>query len=481
MFLRHRFKQFDNAYIRPCLIRDLKGSEPKILETYSKLAMRDAMDMMNRNPGAQQNGLHMNKLNAESMAALIRANYSNGNLPGASGDAPFEESNWNLDLQELEYSMSRKDMNDAKIHHLLAEELYKPSRRQRRLSYSRHAVDDKDLGTEPQPQVNYRTQMNFRKMVSHGAMKASKTRRTGNVKDGPYMNGRISYGEGGEEYDNPVFTMSDETLQRSGVDGERDGDVGIYFIAGGGQRVSPARRMTLKDEDGNTSPTAMEQVLPWHRGDDDSDAGIFAVRQNEFPAWASNKEYLAYNSPTNTFLGGIGGQPKIPSVIGLFKRDSIGSASGSRRGSLQSIHQARMDSPRHSIGSDGSMASAGFDMSGMGPLDSSGPLGVPRRGSTFLATPILEVAEETDNYEGSRSSSSQSTQHPVSKTGAAGEGSSSGHADSESAPGGSTSSPAHAKPTSPSHVSSKVPQLEKIGEEDQDAPSSSEPDPQTKL
>lgn len=50
-------------------------------------------------------------------------------LPYSSGDTPYDASNWNLDLQELEYNMSRKDMNDAKIHHLLAEELYKPARR----------------------------------------------------------------------------------------------------------------------------------------------------------------------------------------------------------------------------------------------------------------------------------------------------------------------------------------------------------------
>ncbi len=54
---------------------------------------------------------------------------------------------------------------------------------------------------------------------------------------------------------------------------------------------------------GHNSPTTMESVLPWKRGDDDHDMGIFPIRQNEFPAWASNKEYLAYNSPTNTFLG----------------------------------------------------------------------------------------------------------------------------------------------------------------------------------
>lgn len=42
--------------------------------------------------------------------------------------------------------------------------------------------------------------------------------------------------------------------------------------------------------------------MPWKRGDDD-DSENGARQQNEFPAWASNKEYLAYNSPSATFLG----------------------------------------------------------------------------------------------------------------------------------------------------------------------------------
>lgn len=40
----------------------------------------------------------------------------------------LDSSTWNIDLQELEYNPSRKDLTDAKIHHLLAEEL-KPYRR----------------------------------------------------------------------------------------------------------------------------------------------------------------------------------------------------------------------------------------------------------------------------------------------------------------------------------------------------------------
>lgn len=48
----------------------MKGAEPKILETYSKLAMKDAIDFMRRNPSTvgQMTG-------TESMSALFR-NYT---------------------------------------------------------------------------------------------------------------------------------------------------------------------------------------------------------------------------------------------------------------------------------------------------------------------------------------------------------------------------------------------------------------------
>lgn len=71
-----------------------------------------------------------------------------------------------------------------------------------------------------------------------------------------------------------------------------------------------------------TTPTATETMLPWKREDDYDSAR--PVQQNEFPAWCSNKEYLAYSSPSATFLGGIE-QPKVQSVIGLFRKDSAGS------------------------------------------------------------------------------------------------------------------------------------------------------------
>ncbi|XP_033208111.1 uncharacterized protein LOC117167352 [Belonocnema kinseyi] len=64
-------------------------------------------------------------------------------------------------------------------------------------------------------------------------------------------------------------------------------------------------------------------MLPWKREDDYDSA--HPIQQNEFPGWCSNKEYIAYSSPSATFLGGIE-QPKIQSVIGLFRRESVGTS-----------------------------------------------------------------------------------------------------------------------------------------------------------
>ena len=52
-----------------------------------------------------------------------------------------------------------------------------------------------------------------------------------------------------------------------------------------------------------TTPTATETMLPWKR--DDEGESTCPLKQSEFPACCSNKEYLAYSSPSATFLGNV--------------------------------------------------------------------------------------------------------------------------------------------------------------------------------
>ncbi|XP_053677726.1 sodium/hydrogen exchanger 3 [Anopheles nili] len=356
--IRDKFKRFDNRFIRPYLIKNLQGPEPKILETYSKLTMRDAMDYMRRNPSTigQMSG-------TESMSALFR-NYTSyfGGRCGATmlGTCPsftnLENSTRNLDMQELDYNPSKKDLTDAKIHHLLSEEL-KPYRKaslhtHRRLSYSRHAVDDRDLST----QVNYKMQMNIRRMISE----KKHHKRSKRVKDGKQQN-HVSFPEFvqngsakqfANDYINEVLHEDNEDEDRQAGPAEEWDGGGLTFtaksspespavsvkqsLATGGDRGAIDERgadredkrfsresRVLESEQRVATPTAIESVLPWKRVDESDDNG--AIKQNEFPSWASNKEYLAYNSPSATFLGGLTQPKQAKSVIGLFRRESSGS------------------------------------------------------------------------------------------------------------------------------------------------------------
>ncbi|EDW71304.2 sodium/hydrogen exchanger 3 isoform X18 [Drosophila virilis] len=395
--VRDKFKRFDNRFIRPLLIRDLKGAEPKIIETYSKLTMRDAMEVMRRNPSTigQMTG-------TESMSALFR-NYTNNYIGGSPSLTNLDNScSHNLDMAELDYNPSKKDLTDAKIHHLLAEEL-KPYRRHRRLSYSRHAVDDRDLST----QVNYKMQMNFRRMFNdrkhhkrskrgasnkepkenvkqnhvsfHDFQQNGTTKQLSNAEECPQNPNEINVIGPSDDWDDGLtFTAksspdSDRANNNSliahiqnlpGFDASKarivqhyapkldddqqdldspDPSVGptaaelilpwrrdrSYQSIVAEHPIPEEDRNLSRDSDGErrvATPTATESQLPWKRGGDES---TDAVQQNEFPAWASNKEYLAYNSPSATFLGGIN-KPKQPkSVIGLFRRESSSSKAGS--------------------------------------------------------------------------------------------------------------------------------------------------------
>ncbi|XP_037811919.1 sodium/hydrogen exchanger 3 isoform X13 [Lucilia sericata] len=397
--VRDKFKRFDNRFIRPLLIRDLKGAEPKIIETYSKLTMRDAIEVMRRNPSTigQITG-------TESMSALFR-NYTNNCIGGRWAPPTIYTTcpsltnldntcSRNLDMHELDYNPSKKDLTDARIHHLLAEEL-KPYRRHRRLSYSRHAVDDRDLST----QVNYKMQMNFRRMFNdrkhHKRSKRGASKHQDGVKQNHVsfhdfqQNGttkQFSHGTSKNEtnlrkklirkhshnslnkyrrleIDNYINEVLSDTVEENPnkltevtvVGANDDWDDGLTFTAKSSlaENAIPEEDRNLRDSGDErrvATPTATESQLPWKRqGDEISDA----VQQNEFPAWASNKEYLAYNSPSATFLGGIN-KPKQPkSVIGLFRRESSGSRGGNSIGGTDGL-----DGACSARGSDPALAAA---------------------------------------------------------------------------------------------------------------------------
>nr|CAD7408800.1 unnamed protein product [Timema poppensis] len=487
--MTNRFKRFDNKFIRPLLIRDHQGAEPKILETYSKLAMKDAMDYMRRNASTIGN-----ISGTESMSAIFR-NYTAGNfhgnivgnLNGSTSFTHLDSSTWNIDMQELEYNPSKKDLTDAKIHHLLAEELCQPYRRHRRLSYSRHAVNDRDLST----QVNYRMHMNIRRMVGERKHHHKRSKKLG--KDGkqnhvsfPGITQNGTAKQFSHDYINEVLKEADDddgTAQESRGKGKEDWDSGIMFTAkssldgtpessllsqisnlpGFNPRKArlvkqyskphidyddaptvaevslPWRRRAIGDdtnESGSselpkktvpvpegadnsrvTTPTATETMLPWKR--DDEGESTCPLKQSEFPAWCSNKEYLAYSSPSATFLGGIE-QPKVASVIGLFRRESFGSAHDSRASSENELHpNSGPDSP------SGHGTVLLIEEGVAEPANSLGIIGpvrrtlVGRRGSMLELGSSVNPIPEEESLTGGASSSGQTSPSTLSERWAA--------------------------------------------------------------
>ncbi|KAH8018866.1 hypothetical protein HPB51_013546 [Rhipicephalus microplus] len=119
------------------LLKDHSIREPKIIETYSKLNLADAMNLLKNN-----NSLVpvMNGENGVSLASLFRS-YTQTNLSkgaaSASGDTlreldlPVDRSATvlNFDMNELQYSPSSKDYADAQLHHILSDSMFKPSRK----------------------------------------------------------------------------------------------------------------------------------------------------------------------------------------------------------------------------------------------------------------------------------------------------------------------------------------------------------------
>lgn len=102
----------------------------------------------------------------------------------------------NLDMKQLPYTPTQKDMTETRIHHMLSENLFMPRARvrhcndpqmlnsliiysyfqPRKMSYSRHAMKDEDLAMNHD--VNYRVHMHVRRMMSENkAMRRRKQAR----------------------------------------------------------------------------------------------------------------------------------------------------------------------------------------------------------------------------------------------------------------------------------------------------------------
>jgi len=124
--------------------------DPKIIETYHHITNQEVEEMMKNNPQSFSE-LKINLKESKSISTIF--NSSQTNLAHVE----------NLDMKEINFNQSKKDLTEAKIHHMLTEVMARPQLRQRK--YSRHQLEDDES------KINHKMHLQVRRMMSEKRQK----------------------------------------------------------------------------------------------------------------------------------------------------------------------------------------------------------------------------------------------------------------------------------------------------------------------
>ena len=284
MKIRNKFKQIDYRYIRPCLVRDHKAHEPKILETFCRLEKQDAMENMHRNDKSAV------PVQSESMAGILR-NYA------ADDQNAGQNPGWNLDMGELVYNPSAKDLSDAKIHHLLSEESWTPynGRRIQRPNDWPHCDAKRHLRCVS---VHHCRRHRRHHHHHHHHHRHSRCSISTSVMESAPFQAMKENGSAKKLHDEYLHSVIREVCEAEGrsqpsheiqqVDRVKKPPISVFPVI----------------------PVAAEMPLPWKRNSDSHNANV-PVKQTEFPSWVGNEECIQHHSSLS-YLCRVG-EDKSPS------------------------------------------------------------------------------------------------------------------------------------------------------------------------
>uniref|UniRef100_A0A8C5TFL4 Sodium/hydrogen exchanger n=1 Tax=Malurus cyaneus samueli TaxID=2593467 RepID=A0A8C5TFL4_9PASS len=263
-YWRDKWEQFDKKYLSQLLMRkSAYRLRDEIWDVYYKLNIRDAISFVDQ-------GGHVHsaaKLALPSMPSRTSMSESSvTNLLRESGSGAC------LDLQVIDTVRSRRDKEDAAMHHVLRGSLYKPRRRYK-ASYSRHFISpDKQ---ERQDKEIFRQNMKRRletfKSTKHNVCSSKskarlkeKGRKKASPSQAPALFLALRFGLPRDAVSEEEESDSSET--------EKEDDEGIVFVARATDEV-----LQGKTAPGSLdvcpspciippSPTLAEKELPW-KGD----------------------------------------------------------------------------------------------------------------------------------------------------------------------------------------------------------------------
>uniref|UniRef100_A0A8C5IAV4 Sodium/hydrogen exchanger n=1 Tax=Junco hyemalis TaxID=40217 RepID=A0A8C5IAV4_JUNHY len=272
-YWRDKWEQFDKKYLSQLLMRkSAYRLRDEIWDVYYKLNIRDAISFVDQ-------GGHVHsaaKLALPSMPSRTSMSESSvTNLLRESGSGAC------LDLQVIDTVRSRRDKEDAAMHHVLRGSLYKPRRRYK-ASYSRHFISpDKQ---ERQDKEIFRQNMKRRletfKSTKHNVCSSKskarlkeKGRKKKNVSlTKETANGKTHRSVPWQDAAPVLVMVSSEEEESDSSETEKEDDEGIVFVARATDEV-----LQGKTTPGSLdvcpspciippSPTLAEKELPW-KGD----------------------------------------------------------------------------------------------------------------------------------------------------------------------------------------------------------------------
>ncbi|XP_047934685.2 sodium/hydrogen exchanger 5 isoform X1 [Anser cygnoides] len=272
-YWRDKWEQFDKRYLSQLLMRkSAYRLRDEIWDVYYKLNIRDAISFVDQGGHV----LSAAKLALPSMPSRTSMSESSvTNLLRESGSGAC------LDLQVIDTVRSRRDKEDAAMHHVLRGSLYKPRRRYK-ASYSRHFISpDKQ---ERQDKEIFRQNMKRRletfKSTKHNICsskskarmkeKGRKKKDISLTSDAP--NGRTHRSVPWQEAAPVLVMVSSEEEESDSSETEREDDEGIVFIARATDEVLQGKATPGSLDVCPSpciippSPTLAEKELPW-KGD----------------------------------------------------------------------------------------------------------------------------------------------------------------------------------------------------------------------
>ncbi|NWS59008.1 SL9A5 protein, partial [Chunga burmeisteri] len=279
-YWRDKWEQFDKKYLSQLLMRkSAYRLRDEIWDVYYKLNIRDAISFVDQGGHV----LSAAKLALPSMPSRTSMSESSvTNLLRESGSGAC------LDLQVIDTVRSRRDKEDAAMHHVLRGSLYKPRRRYK-ASYSRHFISpdkqerqDKEifrqnmkrrLETFKSTKHNVCSSKNKARLKEKGRKKAIPLPPQKNIsltREAP--NGKTHRNVPWQEAAPVLVMVSSEEEESDSSETEREDDEGIVFIARATDEV-----LQGKTAPGSVdvcpspciippSPTLAEKELPW-KGD----------------------------------------------------------------------------------------------------------------------------------------------------------------------------------------------------------------------